>query len=208
MSWSTIFLKNTAWPALERKQEEVLKRVKENPAERFLLVSEPAPTFTFGRTASPSDCLWSKEELRTEGNRGIPRFTRRKMDVSRTGPDHRLSCGEARKPWLPETRDCPIPRRFPRGHSCFSPCQGSHACVRSHEGRAVRHLCRREKLASFGIAVRDGICSHGVALYLRGQSRAFAGINPCGVPDAETIARRSWMSSGVGQGRGRADGIH
>ena len=110
------------------------------------------------------------------------------MDVSRTRPIIVYPLVRLESLGYPKRAIARFLNDFRAGILAFLHAKGVAGASIPTKGEPFGIYVDGKKLASFGIAVRDGICSHGVALYLRQQSQGFTGINPCGVPDGKTTS--------------------
>ncbi len=162
------------WAALEAHQAEGALKVAESGGHSaILLASEPEPTYTFGRSANPQQRPLNPTARIEPVSRGgkwtyhgpgqlllyplfqLESFGYDRRQVRRFAGDLRSALKEALKEIGLETESRDEPYGLFVGGA---------------------------KLASFGIAIRDGICHHGLALYVKDQSAPFAAIDPCGVP--------------------------
>jgi lipoate-protein ligase B len=196
-------VRGIAWTELECFQADLARRVASDPSRAFLLLSEPQPTFTAGLSARPADLIWPDEARAREGV-AVARIDRAGQWTYH-GPGQLLvypivflpaiglnrraarlfldTLRAAAQAWLSRL---PIPVEAP-----------------PHSGRLPYGLyAGGRKLVSFGISLRGGISTHGMALYLADQRRFFAGIHPCGVPGAVPISveevggRWEWEDAG------------
>ena len=67
MNWTLLIERNIPFNRLEALQKELIERLAHSPDEGFLLVSEPTPTFTKGRFADDTGCLWTPEQRAEAG---------------------------------------------------------------------------------------------------------------------------------------------
>jgi lipoate-protein ligase B len=65
--WEVIYKNQIPWTELESLQKSLVVEVKKNPKIRYLLLSEPLPTFTYGRNSDSRDLLWQETELKQMG---------------------------------------------------------------------------------------------------------------------------------------------
>lgn len=193
MNWHVHIHRAIPFDKLEQLQEDLYERVRKNPNEAHLLVSEPLPTYTAGRAASENELKWTEAFCTAKGIQLVRVSRGGKWTYH--GPDqivvypicHLPSMGygsRAVRPFLEDFRN-------------------SIANHLTHHG--ISNICRDDpygiyvadqKIASFGIQVRHGIVLHGVALYYGDQNPMLAGIHPCGV----TAARYTSMKTlGWGQ---------
>lgn len=179
MEWEVRAVRGAPWTELEALQRDIADSVRRGEKQGCLLLSEPALTYTYGRSAKPTDLLFGETELARRGIAVAPvsrggkwtchgpgqilvypivslralgyesRAVHRFLSDFREGIAHFLESLGLR----PERRDCPF-------------------------GVYVGGL----KIASFGIAIERGVVLHGVSLYLTPQTTAFQGITPCGTP--------------------------
>lgn len=185
MRWETQIRRNLSFAELEALQQEANARVRENPTLGVLLISEPAPTFTGGRSAKASDILWNEAEQ-----------LRHKTTLARVSRGGKWTYhGPGQIVLYPVVRlgslgwDSRQTKDF---------VEALRQCVQrtlSHFGVNSEAKCHPyglfvggKKLVSFGIAVQDGICTHGLALYISDQSEYFRGIVPCGTTGQETTS--------------------
>jgi len=173
-----LYRRNIAWPELEELQLELKARVQADAHKAFLLVSEPTPTFTHGLSGKPSGLLWA--DPASHGTAVYP--AERGGQWTYHGPGqivvypiaHLSALGYAKRQVRPYLQDLAASiTRFLSKHSVASEVRDCPFGVYTARG----------KLTSFGISVRDGISSHGLALYLTPQTTGFAGIVPCGKAD-------------------------
>lgn len=182
MNWSTLIKRDIPFAELEQTQADLIARAKADPDAAFLLVSEPRPTFTHGRFASPADCLWSPEKLQSEGVQKFP--------VTRGGKWTFHGPGQIVIYPILTLKRLGYPRHGV--HRFLTTLRASLAeGIRAHgvpcETRAKPFglYAGNRKLVSFGISLEGGISSHGLALYHGNQSHFFAGIRPCGMEGEE-----------------------
>lgn len=178
MIWETRLYRGIEWHLLEHRQRTCSERVKKDPGLAFLLLSEPTPTFTHGRSANPADFLWSQNQLSKKGGQVAPVTRGGKWTFH--GPGQILVY--------------PIMHLHSLGYST----KAAHAfllnlrrvAARFLEAKAVTFEERRspfgiyvygKKLVSFGVAIHQRVSNHGFALYLTDQKGYFSGIHPCGV---------------------------
>jgi lipoyl(octanoyl) transferase len=206
--WTPLTHRNISFQDLERVQDQCRTRVTRNPDEGFLLVSEPAPTFTVGISGSAADLLWDADTCNARGiaiqkvhrggkwtyhgpgqvvvypvfklNHVFPRSrVRGYLNAFRTA----LQTAIARE----LTAEIP-------GAALFSeaalPTDDSAGVFGLYVGQPA------QKLASFGVGIQRGICSSGAAVYHTG-SQFFSGIVPCGVasPQFTTLTALGWKKN-------------
>lgn len=188
--WEVLYKPQITWNELESLQSSLVLKVKQNPDTRYLLLSEPLPTFTFGRNSDASDLLWNEPELRQKGVTLAA--------VSRGGK------------WTyhgPGQIVCyPIVQLSSLG---LGPKDSKHFvnCLRQAVLEALwlwnipaqgqddpyGIYVETKKLASFGMSFEGGISQHGVALYLSPQIDFFSGIKACGSSDTEFTCVREYQ---------------
>jgi len=181
MEWNVIFRRQIAWSDLEAEQSELVARVGRKPNERYLLVSEPEPVFTSGRGAPPADLLWSASE---QSAKGVTLHT-----VNRGGKWTYHGPGQIVIYPIANVADLGYGR-----HAAYwflhdlrqSVLAGlTNLGVSANPGeKPFGVFVNGQKLVSFGISLRGGISSHGLALYHSSQQSYFAGIHPCGMAGA------------------------
>jgi len=180
LQWNTVVHRGISWHDLENEERRLIQKVKHDPDQGYFLICEPTPTFTYGKSASPDDLLWSKTELARRGleiiaaDRGgkwtyhgpgqivlFPIFDLAQGGYART-EIRRLVTGlrELTESFLDDLGISVDRRETPFGL-----------------------YVENQKLVSFGIAVHQGIASHGLALYYDGPDLSFLGIRSCGVTD-------------------------
>ncbi len=166
------------WKDLEALQKDLVNRVTEDPSLSFLLVSEPLPTFTYGRSSQPSDLLWQ-----TPADHGVAvESVERGGKWTYHGPGQVVLYPIAFLPTLGYSKRAA--RQFigdlAQGVSAYLANLGLTSEVRP---TPYGVYLPQGKVASFGVSLRQGISSHGVAVYLKPQ-RFFEGIVPCGAADS------------------------
>ena len=198
MEWKTEIHQYLGFDQLEAVQEDRRQWVKANPEKGFMLIAEPLPTFTHGVSAKPEDCLWDSETLLNEKVECVP--------VSRGGqwtyhgpgqiviyPLIQLSAAgypnRGVKEYVSDLRNSVV--RYLKSIDIIVETPDSKPFGIYHEGR---------KLVSMGIHIRDGISSHGIALYHSGdQTSYFKGIRACGVTNESFVTltelgvEHSWL---------------
>jgi lipoyl(octanoyl) transferase len=199
--WTTIIRRPIAWNDLEREQETLLAQVRENPDRAYLLISEPSPTFTSGLSADAGELLWNSEELAARGAQAVR--------IARGGKW--TFHGPGQIVLYPLVKLDRLGYDFRAAHRFLNELRGSVVdyllelnveTTISDDPFGVFH--GPEKLVSFGIGIRRGVISNGLALYYDDQSRYFQGIHPCGVPGARTThltalgVSRSWEEVALG----------
>lgn len=194
-----VYRRKIGWAELEALQSELRQRVVENGAKRFLLVSEPTPTFTHGLSGKPAGLLWNNAE-----ERGVAVFA-----ADRGGQWTYHGPGQIVVYPIGRLEAFGFGRRQVRAYveNLASSVQNY---LRSLGIASTLRDCpygvftARGKIASFGIGLRGGITSHGLALYLTPQAAYFEGIVPCGRAEtafssiAEEGAGPSWEEAARG----------
>ncbi len=183
MIWTTIIKRNIPWQELEALQRDLIQKVKENSETAFFLVSEPTPTFTHGRFASPEDRLWSEEKLRAEGAEtyAVSRGGRWTFH----GPGQILIYPIVRLEQLGLSRRAAV-TFVGTLRTAVRESLSSLGVTCEERSRPFGLYLDGKKIVSFGLDLEGGIASHGLALYLEDQSRFFPGIRPCGA-SCETV---------------------
>lgn len=180
--WEVIYKPQIPWADLESLQSSLVSKVKQNPDTRYLLLSEPLPTFTFGRNSDASDLLWTETELKQKGVQ-IAAVTRGGKWTFH-GPGqivcypiaHLASLGLGPK----DTKNFVnlLRRAVLDALSLWNiPAKG--------QDDPYGIYVETKKLASFGMSFEGGVSQHGVALYLSPQLNFFSGIKACGASDTE-----------------------
>ncbi len=178
MQWEILINRNISWNDLEAKQRELMTEVHENKHMAYLMVSEPSPTFTFGRNSNPKDLLWS--ELLLSENRVQIAPVSRGGQWTYHGPGQLLVYPILHLPsWGYSTKSVrAFLEDFREGtHQALSTL-GCDDLISKEPFGIYRE---NKKLVSFGLAFERSISSHGLALYYQDQSHFFSGITPCGV---------------------------
>lgn len=194
MPWEPITRRNIPWSELEDLQKKLQNRILEGDLTSYLLISEPQPTLTAGRTAELKDLILSEDVL---ASRGI------KIEkVSRGGEWTYHGPGQV--------------VIFP---ICSLENLGLHSKasrffverLRTAVQKGLRDLdivteigdepfglySDGAKVASFGLDFSKGVSGHGVAVYVEDQSVGFQSINPCGVVGPSLSCLRRLCSSTV-----------
>ncbi len=167
-----------AWPELEALQKKLVDQVTLSRDRAFLLVSEPLPTYTYGKSARAEDLLWTDVEAR-----GI-----QLQAVERGGKWTYHGPGQILVFPILSLAEWGYPRKGVR--RLLTEMAES---VRGYlESRGIWAELRWDpfglyvggaKIASFGVNVQNGVSSHGLAVYLETQNSPFAGIVPCGAAE-------------------------
>ncbi len=185
MQWEVLIRRAVSFQELENLQNELVLKVSQNPSLGFLVVSEPTSTFTCGRSGTDSELLWSKEKL-----------AEKKADVFKVSRGGKWTYHGPGQILL-----YPIASLAALGYSSKSAklfvdnFRETVSTVLKKSG--IEHekgeepyglFSKNRKLVSFGLNFRQGISTHGMALYHSGQDDFFTGINPCGHPGQECIS--------------------
>lgn len=189
LDWQCLTARDLPWDELEARQQACIAAVRENPRRAFLLLSEPRPTFTGGRSAGEAGLVWDGARRQNEG---VDRQTvDRGGQWTYHGPGQLLlypivslpALGWRKRdvvPFLDTVRGGAVRFLNALGVKAETPPNSKEQPYGIYvEGR---------KLASFGISLHGGICAHGLALYVKPQSHFFAGIVPCGVPSQPIVS--------------------
>lgn len=180
---TTTVRRNIPWDELEKEQASLIAAVTSDPTSAFLLVSEPQPTFTHGLSAKPEDLLWNDS-----AERGFAvHAAGRGGQWTYHGPGQVLIYPIAYLPMLG------YPKRAAR-RFVETLVESVRAYLESlHIDSNVQ--CEPygvyvgdAKIASFGISLRNGISSHGLAFYLTPQHAPFSGIIACGAQNVKTTS--------------------
>lgn len=188
----TIFYRNVRWTDLEHQQDILVKQVMKNGSRRFLLLSEPLPTYTFGRSADEKDRLWSTSRIQEQGADIFP--------VTRGGKWTYHGPGQiVLYPILAlETMGLESRAVLKFVHLI----RDSVVSFLAHLGISVTcrprplglyHIDR--KLVSFGFCISRGVVSGGLALYYKDQSSPFQAIHPCGIAGERVTSMEEILSS-------------
>lgn len=179
MRWNLLIERNISFARLESLQNELIEKLAGTPGEGFLLVSEPSPTFTKGRFADDTGCLWTAERRAEEAV--AVQAVSRGGKWTYHGPGQILFYPIVRLETLGFSKRAVYELVTRLRAGIAAPFREAGLPV-EEKAKPFGLYAGDRKFASFGIAVERGICSHGVALYWSDQSRYFEGINPCGVP--------------------------
>jgi lipoyl(octanoyl) transferase len=192
MTWELVVKRHISWSDLEDQQTELIRKVQSNPQLAFLLISEPKPTFTFGRNSNPNELLWSSETLKEKGVQVFPVSRGGKWTYHGPGqiliypilhlPSHGYSSKSVRQ-FLEDLRQS------------VQDSLETLGCQKISKQEPFGLYIANKKLASFGLAFQRGISSHGLALYYQDQSLFFSGITPCGVPEGKNTFLLDHLSS-------------
>lgn len=176
------------WDELEKARGLAVEAVGARPGLSILILAEPTPTLTRGRSAESSDLLAAPEALAA---RGIAI-----RDVGRGGKWTYHGPGQLLVYPIVRLRDLGYGSRgVKRFLTDFRRVlQGAIASLgmESVTGDSPFGLFSRDagKLVSFGLAVSRGITSHGAAIYLEPQRVGFSAVNPCGVAGQRVASLR------------------
>lgn len=185
MEWTVQFRRAVTFRELEKEQEQLLKEVKANPKLSFLLVSEPLPTYTGGRSADATSGL-----LLSTAHIPIER-------VSRGGQWTYHGPGQVLIYPITSLENLGYRKRA----VCRFLCDFRNSVAALLRSLDVEHQLQdrpfgiyigNKKIASFGINLQRDIVSHGAAFYLTDQSAPFSAIHPCGVKDQKVACLRDF----------------
>lgn len=175
-SIESLIYRNIPWAKLETTQQELIKTLQHFPQKRYLLFSEPLPTFTFGRNSKETDLLWNPSQLNEKGisvasvSRG-GKWTYHGPGQILIYPIGTLTAwgfsSKGAKPFVEQLRSCIAEALQKLGLTTHSKDDPYGLFVNDY------------KITSFGMSFENGISSHGAALYVTPQ-KEFAGIVPCG----------------------------
>src|SRR3989338_4580464 len=70
MQWEVRIERNIDWDALEKIQTSLVQQVQKSPTTGFLLLSEPTPTYTCGRSGTPEELLLAGDTAVRKVSRG------------------------------------------------------------------------------------------------------------------------------------------
>ena len=173
--------RNIPWEKLEKTQQELIQQVQVHSQKRFLLLSEPHPTFTFGRNAQKKDLLWQPAQLRTRGLEVVSVSRGGKWTYHGPGQVLIYPIGTLEgwgfsskqvKPFVELFRKCMAEAILRLGLSVHS------------QDEPYGLYVQNKKITSFGLSFENGISSHGAALYVTPQ-KEFSGIVPCGFQETQ-----------------------
>lgn len=172
----TLIRRGISWPELEELQTDLVQQVTRDPRKQFLLISEPTPTFTHGPSSQAKDLLWTDTAQRGVGVYPVTRGGK----WTYHGPGQVVIYPIASLPALGYGKRAvrQFVGDFAAGILAFLKSKGLEAQIQDNP---YGLYLNGAKLASFGLSFRNGISSHGVALYLQSQAAYFEGIVPCGV---------------------------
>lgn len=187
--------RNIPWKTLEKVQQELILRAQDCPTKKFLVLSEPHPTFTYGRNASRTDLLWQTDQLKNEAIEVAPVSRGGKWTYHGPGQILIYPIGTLAT-WGFSSKQAKLFLELFR--ECIAEAISNlGVCVRSKDepyGLYVNH----QKITSFGMSFEKGISSHGAALYVTPQ-KEFAGIIPCGFQNtrytclSEQLPQADWL---------------
>ncbi len=181
-----------------------MEEVRRTSGLSVLLLSEPLPTLTYGRSATRSDLIWTEEMIRSRGitissvSRG-GKWTYHGPGQILIYPIFRLSqLGYPSKAVYRFLFDL-------RGSVSYHLASLGVSGLEEHAQPFGIYIGER-KLVSFGMAIERGISSHGMALYLEDQGAFFDAIHPCGIPNGRVTSleregfKFDWESLAIGIG--------
>lgn len=185
MTWEVSIQRNVPWNELEAKQRALMAEVHSNKSKAYLLISEPTPTFTFGRNSDPKELLWNSSMLEKHQVQVAP--VNRGGKWTFHGPGQILIYPILHLPsWGYSSKSV---RAFLQDFR-LAILEGLRDldCQPLREGEPFGIYVGNKKLVSFGLAFEKSVSSHGMALYLSDQSNYFSGITPCGVSDGSSTS--------------------
>lgn len=165
------------WNELEAIQSDLVKKASQNSKEKFLLFSEPLPTFTFGRNALKEDLLWSDSQIQKQGITVAPVTRGGKWTYHGPGQVLIYPIGSLHSWGFSSKSAKAFVDRF---RSSIADSLNSWGLRPESKEDPYGLYFDQKKIASFGMSFVRGISSHGAALYLTPQNE-FSGITPCGV---------------------------
>lgn len=185
--WEILTIRGVEWSRVENLQRDLVLEIQANPMRRYSLVCEPNSVFTAGVSAKPEERLWNREECLLHGvdvttvNRGgkwtyhgpgqIVLFPL--VDLSALGLARRDT---KRFVDLLEQSVVRFLANLGITAETYEECTGV--------------FVDRRKICAIGIRIVEGICTHGISIYLEPQERFFAGIQACGVPQQRFTSLR------------------
>lgn len=164
-------------------QHSLVKKVEADPKASFLLISEPEPTFTRGISSKNEDLLWE-----SPSSRGVAvEHVHRGGQWTYHGPGQLVVFPILFLPrfGFAKRRVRPFITQVIQVARAFLEELEVNASEKSHPVGLYVH---EKKIASVGFSIRDGIVSHGIALYLKPQTAFFEGIVACGTKEAQTTS--------------------
>lgn len=191
MHFECIVRRQIHWEDLEHLQQDLIRKVHEDPSLFFLLISEPLSTFTFGRNASSEDLIWSKTELDEKAVQCA--------SVSRGGKWTYHGPGQIVIYPIVQLGSIGFgskeARRFVETfRQSIKQCFESWKLPILSGDNPFGIFLNDKKLVSFGLSFESGISSHGAAVYFSPQEDFFSGIRPCGQSDAEFTSLKEHLS--------------
>jgi len=193
MDWLSVFRRGIPWNELASLERSAVAAAV--GGERSLLAAEPGPTLTCGRSGGSGEILAPETELARRGVAIASVARGGRWTYHGPGQIVLFPVVRLRDLGLGRHAISPFLEAFRRGVRAFL---GERGIETSSAGGPFGLYVGRAKIASFGISVRQGIVSHGVAVYLTPQNEGFRWIHPCGVPDqaltsiAELGGRTDW----------------
>lgn len=179
----TILKQKIAWPDLMDLQSSLVQNVKQSPSASYLLLSEPEPTFTRGISSKDEDLLWN-----SPGSRGVAvERVHRGGQWTYHGPGQLVVFPILFLPRFGFAKRSvrPFIERIIYLTRAFLEEFQIKASEKSHP---IGLYVAEKKIASMGFSIRDGIVSHGLAIYLKPQTDFFEGIVACGAKEAQTTS--------------------
>ncbi len=172
----TLTRRGIPWTELEALQAELVGRVTRDPREAFLLVSEPTPTFTYGLSGTSAELLWADAEKRGVKVHPVARGGR----WTYHGPGQIViyPIGFLPKLGYPKRAVRKFLGDLASSVRLFLAGYGLKGDIRE---TPFGVFVGDEKIASFGLSLRNGVSSHGLAFYAKPQTGYFDGIIPCGM---------------------------
>ncbi len=172
----TLIRRGIPWPELEALQADLVARVTRDPREAFLLVSEPKPTFTYGLSSTPAELLWPDPKSRGVALHPVTRGGR----WTYHGPGQVVvyPIGFLPKLGYPKRAARRFLADLAGSVQLFLTSHGLDSEVRD---KPFGVFLPQGKIASFGVSLRNGVSSHGLAFYSKPQTEFFQGIIPCGM---------------------------
>lgn len=172
----TLTRRGIPWTELEALQAELVARVTRDPREAFLLISEPTPTFTYGLSGNPAELLWPEPQRRGVQVHPVSRGGR----WTYHGPGQVVIYPIGFLPKLGYPKRAA--RRFLNDlASSVLLFLTQHEITGEVRDTPFGVYLGDAKIASFGVSLRNGVSSHGLAFYLKPQTEYFHGIVPCGM---------------------------
>lgn len=179
------------WNELEDIQSELVKKASRNSKEKFLLLSEPLPTFTFGRNALKEDLLWSGPQIQEHGIIVAPVTRGGKWTYHGPGQVLIYPIGSLHSWGFSSKGAKAFVDRF---RSSIADSLNSWGLSPESKEDPYGLYLNQKKITSFGMSFENGVSSHGAALYLTPQ-KAFSGIIPCGVQEMQFTSLSDFLPS-------------